>query len=272
MTRRHVRFSGLAGIALAMVSVPTDALQDAPTTGEDAGIAQTIARHDLNGTIVIASMSSNQRFIHNGLRAAREFSPASTFKILNTLIALEEGVANNKDELFIWDGRQYSIEAWNRNHSLRSAFRVSCVWCYQSLARKIGVEQYKNYLTLSEYGNLDSSLKVTEFWLDGSLSISAVEQVDFMKRVVSREPPFTDPAYETLRSIMHMETTDTYSLYFKTGWTGSQSSPPIGWIVGYVEARNDRWVFALNIDAENVSKMSLLPGVIKDILRRKGIV
>ena len=272
MTRRHVRFSGLAGIALAMVSVSTDALQDAPTTGEDTGIAQTIARHDLNGTIVIASMSSNQRFIHNGLRAARKFSPASTFKILNTLIALEEGVANNKDELFIWDGRQYSVEAWNRNHSLRSAFRVSCVWCYQSLARKIGVEQYRNYLTLSEYGNLDSSLKVTEFWLDGSLSISAVGQVDFMKRVVNRELPFADPAYETLRSIMLMEATASHNLHFKTGWTGSQSSPPIGWIVGYVVTRDDSWVFALNIDAENVSKMSLLPGVIKDILRKKGIV
>ena len=272
MTRCHARFSGLAGIALAMVSVPTDALQDAPTTGEDAGIAQIFARHDLNGTIVIASMSSNQRFIHNGLRAARKFSPASTFKILNTLIALEEGVANNKDELFIWDGRQYSIETWNRNHSLRSAFRVSCVWCYQSLAQKLSVEQYRNYLTLSEYGNLDSRFKVTEFWLDGSLSISAVEQVDFMKRVLNRELPFTDPAYETLRSIMLMEATTNYNLHFKTGWTGSQSSPPIGWIVGYVETRNDHWVFALNIDAEDVSRMSLLPAIIKDILRMKGIV
>ena len=71
MTRRHARFSGLVGIALAMMSVPTDALQDAPTTGEDAGIAQIFARHDLNGTIVIVSMSSNQRFIHNDPRAAR---------------------------------------------------------------------------------------------------------------------------------------------------------------------------------------------------------
>ena len=272
MTSRHARFIGLAGFALAMVSVPTDALQDALAPGEDAGIAQIFAQHDLNGTIVIASTSSNQRFIHNDPRATREFSPASTFKILNTLIALEEGVANNKDEMFIWDGAQHSIKVWNRNHSLRSAFRVSCVWCYQSLARKIGVEQYRNYLTLSEYGNLDSSLKVTEFWLDGSLSISAVEQVDFMTRVVNRELPFTGPTYDALHSMMLMETTTSHNLHLKTGWTGSQSSPPVGWIVGYVQTRDDSWVFALNVDVEKVSKMSLLPGVIKDIFRKKGIV
>ena len=71
---------------------------------------------------------------------------------------------------------------------------------------------------------------------------------------------------------MLIEATASHNLHFKTGWTGSQASPPIGWIVGYVVTRDDSWVFALNIDAENVSKMSLLPGVIKDILRKKGIV
>ena len=267
MTRRHACFSGLAGIALAMVSVPTDALQNAPTPGEDAGIAQIFAQHDLNGTIVLASTSSNQRFIHNAPRATREFSPASTFKIMNTLIALEEGVANNKDEMFIWDGAQHSIQTWNRNHSLKSAFRVSCVWCYQLLAKKIGAKQYKHYLTLSEYGDLDNNFSSTEFWLEGSLRISAVDQVGFIRQVIERSSPFSDSSYEELRNIMLMEETANYKLRFKTGWNGS-----IGWIVGYVQTRDDSWVFALNGDVEKVSKMSLLPGVIKDIFREKGIV
>jgi beta-lactamase class D len=233
----------------------------------DPTIGQVFSKYKLIGTIVISSIESNQSFTHNKPRAVTSYSPASTFKILNSLIALEENVANNKDELFIWDGTSRSVESWNQNHTLKSAFMASCVWCYQTLAEKIGPERYRKHLTAARFGSLDDSFNLTEFWLDGSLRISAVGQVDFMKRLIRRSLSYSATSYEELRNVMLREETSSFQLRAKTGWTGS-----IGWFVGYVETSDDTWIFALNADVEDLNLMVLLPDITKEILQTKGII
>jgi bla regulator protein BlaR1 len=99
-------------------------------------------------------------------------TPCSTFKIANTLIALETGVASGPDFRLKWDGTHHQIEVWNRDHSLRSAFSVSCVWYFQELARRVGLEPYQKFLPAIGYGNADVSGGLTQFWLQTSLEIS----------------------------------------------------------------------------------------------------
>ncbi|OIO70899.1 MAG: hypothetical protein AUJ57_07835 [Zetaproteobacteria bacterium CG1_02_53_45] len=96
--------------------------------------------------MVISSLKSGQTFIHNDARAKQRFSPASTFKVMNTLIAVEEKTIAGKDDVFKWDGHVYELSNWNHDQILASAFRVSCVWCYQALAARIGAEKYRAYL------------------------------------------------------------------------------------------------------------------------------
>ncbi len=238
-----------------------------PAMLDEPSMDQVFSKYELTGTIVISSIESNQSFTLNEPRAVTSYSPASTFKILNSLIALEENVANNKDELFDWDGTPRSVESWNQNHTLKSAFMTSCVWCYQSLAEKIGPERYRKHLHAARFGSLNDSFNVTEFWLDGSLRISAAGQVDFMKRLIRRSLSYSAMAYEELRDVMLREETGSYQLRAKTGWTGS-----IGWFVGYVETSDDTWVFALNADVEDINLMMLLPDITKEILHTKGII
>ena len=233
----------------------------------DPSIGQVFSKYELTGTIVISSIESNQSFTQNKPRAVTSYSPASTFKIFNSLIALEENLANNKDELFVWDGTPRSIESWNQNHTLKSAFMASCVWCYQSLAEKIGPERYRKHLTTAGFGSLGDSFNVTEFWLDGSLKISAEEQVDFMKHLIRRSLSYSATSYEELEDVMLREATGSYQLRAKTGWTGS-----IGWFVGYVETSDDTWVFALNADVMDINLMLILPDITKEILKAKGII
>ena len=240
---------------------------DFPAMFGDPSIGQVFSKHELSGTIVISSIESNQSFTHNKPRAVTSYSPASTFKIFNSLIALEENLANNKDELFVWDGTARSIESWNQNHTLKSAFMASCVWCYQSLAEKIGPERYRKHLTTAGFGSLDDSFNVTEFWLDDSLKISAAGQVDFMKRLIRRSLSYSATSYEELEDVMLREATGSYQLRAKTGWTGS-----IGWFVGYVETSDDTWVFALNADVMDINLMLILPDITKEILKAKGII
>jgi len=109
---------------------------------EDPEIASLFSEAGVEGTIVIENLDGNERYVHNATRSAQRFPSASTFKIFNTLIALEEGALSGLDEVIRWDGRIHDFPDWNRDHTIKSAYAVSCVWCYQELARRIGGERY----------------------------------------------------------------------------------------------------------------------------------
>ena len=165
----------------------------------DAVLAELFARKNIEGTLVLSSLQSEQTFVHNDERSNRRFAVASTFKILHSLIALEEKVATGKDHVIRWNGKRHEFSDWNRDQTLESAFRVSCVWYYQELARRTGAEKYRDWLKRSGYGKLREPFETTTFWLDGSLEISASEQADFLRKVYLRKLPFSDSSYTTLR-------------------------------------------------------------------------
>lgn len=240
-------------------------------SAEDVAISTIFSENGVDGTIVISSLNSTQTFIHNYARAKRRFSPASTFKIMNTLISIEEKAISGPDDAFKWDGHIYDLPNWNHDQTLTTAFKVSCVWCYQELALRIGEERYRSALEQSDYGELQSHFGITTFWLDGSLQISALGQVHFLKNVVQRRLPFNKAAYDTLRQVMLMEETPAYSLWAKTGWA-TKVKPQVGWYVGYVETSKDTWVFALNMEIHDEKDLPLRQELVLAALRSKGIL
>ena len=242
-----------------------------PLLAEDAQIAELLAREKLQGTMVISALYGGQTYIHNAPRAAQRFPAASTFKIPNSLIALQLGVVDSQSAPFRWDGTPYSIANWNQDQTLESAFRVSCVWCYQQLARKVGKAAYRDWLPRIGYGELREPFTLSTFWLDGSLTISALEQVVFLKQVYRRQLPFSAASYDTLRTIMRSEQTADFTLYAKTGLAGGRQ-PKIGWYVGYVETLDDVWFFATNLDINDDLALPLRLSVTHAALRSKGVL
>lgn len=242
-----------------------------PALAEDAALADIFARQGMSGTMVISSLHTGKTFIHNDSRANQRYSTASTFKILNTLIALEEKVLADKNDLLKWDGTIHEYPDWNHDQTLESAFKVSCVWCYQEIARRVGAGKYRQYLQHSAYGTLREPFSETEFWLDGSLQISAMEQVDFLKRLYQRTLPFTPSSYEALSQIMLVEETPTYTIRAKTGWA-TRMAPQTGWYVGYVETAGDIWFFVMNIDIGSAKDLPLRQQLTRAALRAKGII
>ena len=238
---------------------------------EDQVLAGLFSQHGMKGTIVISSLNNEKTFIYNEPRANLKFSTASTFKILNTLISLEEKAISGKDDVLKWDGHIYDFPDWNHDQTLESAFKVSCVWCFQELARRVGTAKYKHHLARSAYGELHKSFNETTFWLDGSLKISAVEQVEFLKKVYRRSLPFKDSSYNSLRQFMLVEKNSEYSLLAKTGWA-TKASPPVGWYVGYVETRKGTWFFAMNMDTPDQSALPLRQKITREALGAKGII
>lgn len=238
---------------------------------EDQDIATLFSKEGVDGTVVISSLDGSREFIHNDARASQRLAVASTFKILNSLIALEEGAISGKDEVLVWDGVKYDFPDWNQNHTLASAFKVSCVWCFQELARRVGPEKYRAYIQKIQYGELREPFEGVTFWLDGSLTISAKEQINFLRRVLRREFAFRASSYDTLREIMLVESTPMYTMRAKTGWA-LRVTPQVGWYVGYVETANEVWLFATNIAVRSEKDLPLRQQLTRASLQGKGII
>ena len=199
----------------------------------DKEVEEVFKKYKVEGTIVIESLNKKKINIYNDKRASELFSPASTFKIPHSLIALNEGIVK-KDSVIVWDKKIREYESWNKDQILLTAFKSSCVWCYQEFASKIGVEKYKKYLKELNYGNKKIGDDVTRFWLDESLEITTFEQIKFLKRFYTNNLPFKIEDINLLKEIMIDEKNENYTIRAKTGWEGRY-----GWYVGYVETKDD---------------------------------
>jgi beta-lactamase class D len=187
-------------------------------------------------------------------RCQQGFLPASTYKIINSLIGLETGILTDENTVMKWDGVKRGNENWNRDNTLRTAFQVSCVPCYQDLARTIGLQRMRSFVEKANYGHMDIRPdNLDTFWLMGNSRISQQEEIEFLRRVyLGKDTPFSERSRAILKNIMLIEDKPTYKLYGKTGWASAPDSvtvktPDIGWFVGYVEKDDDVYFFATNV-------------------------
>ena len=207
----------------------------------DDGTVGTFVGYKTDDYLVIASDTD---------RSGEAMLPASTFKIPNSLIALETGVVGDPDkDIFKWDGVVRSIEAWNRDHTMRSAIAASAVPVYQEIARRIGAERMQKYVDLFEYGNRDIGGGIDQFWLTGNLRIDPIQQIDFVDRLRRGVLPVSKRSQELVRDILSVTKSGDAVIHAKTGLLGAEvGKPSLGWLVGWAEKGPASTVFALNLD------------------------
>lgn len=225
----------------------------------------------LDGTFLLKKNNSDTLLVFNSKRSTKSYLPASTFKILNSLIFLETKVIKDENEIIKWDGVKRFYDKWNMDHSLSSAIKVSCVWFYQELARRVGEERIQYYLDTIKYGNSKIGSDVDKFWLEGKLRISAYEQIQFLKKFLNSTLPFSGKNIDIVKNIMIIDSNDNYKLYAKTGWT-ARIAKQIGWYVGFVENNDQTWIFAMNIDINESEDAKYREELTRKILIHEGII
>ncbi len=196
--------------------------------------------------------------------------PASTFKITNSIIALETGVVESDSTLFEWDGEPRSMEVWEQDMIFRQAFHRSCVPCYQEVARKVGVARMQNHLQKFDYGQMvvDSS-SLDRFWLEGDSKISQFQQIDFLQRFYEAELPISPRTHQIMRRMIVIEQNEDYQLSGKTGWAIREGNN-VGWFVGFLEKENKVYYFATRIEPREAFNMDLFP-VIRSQITMKAL-
>ena len=238
---------------------------------EIAGAADLFAKHGITGTFVLLDPTTDTLHVSNAARAKERFTPASTFKIANSLIGLHVGAVKNIDEVLPYGGKPQRLKQWEQDMNLRDAIKHSNVPVYQELARRIGLERMRENVRAIGYGNMEIGNVVDRFWLDGPLAISAVEQVEFLHRMLAGKLPVDGEAARAVQEITELESTDSYALYGKTGWYWPDEGQQIGWWVGWIERDGKHYPFALNIDInkeEDATKRIPIARECLEILRR----
>jgi beta-lactamase class D len=215
---------------------------------------------DTVSAFVLYDSKRDQYMRYNEARCRQRFSPKSTFKIPNSLIGLETGVIRDAEFVIPWNRQKYPPQDnwnqepfahWAQDHTLRSAIKYSVVWYYRELALRVGQQKMKQYVARFNYGNKAVSGRIDNFWLDGSLRISANEQIDFLKAFYRGQLPVSSRTTEVVKDILELEKTPTYKLSAKTGGGSISEGVYIGWFVGYVETKENVYFFATNIEGTN---------------------
>ncbi|MBF0410918.1 MAG: class D beta-lactamase [Candidatus Riflebacteria bacterium] len=212
------------------------------------------------GTCVFIDCSTGKKIIFNPEAASIPLPPCSTFKIWNALLGFESGIISSPDELFWkWDGQTYSISDWNKDLTLKEAFKASCVPAFKNLARNIGSDKMKKWLEKIHYGDRDISSGIDNFWLPTvwkkSILISALEQAELITKLVTGKIPCSEKSGNLLKEIMLVKCTDRGTFYGKTGTASEfngRGGYNLGWFVGYVKTNNNTYSFACLIKGENL--------------------
>jgi beta-lactamase class D len=240
---------------------------------------------DHAGGFSVYSFKTDSYIQYNIEHCKKRLSPCSTFKIPNSLIGLETGIAPDSGFIIKYDSVLHPRDAdmlntepfkyWFQDLSLKKAYKYSCVWYYQELARRIGHVRMERYVNLLDYGNKDISSGDDSFWLCGSIQISINEQIEFLKKLyLHRLNGFSDKSINTVIGIMLYESTPLYKLYGKTGGGACFGGKFLVWYVGFVETDAGTSVFAMNIivDSFDELKSNFRIELTKNVLRKLKII
>jgi len=240
---------------------------------EDKNLTKYFDENKVEGCFALMDNGTGQFTVHNlGRYRDSSYLPASTFKIVNSLIGLQTGKVSGDSMVIKWDGVQRGNEEWNRDLSMYQAFRVSSVPYYQEVARRIGKDTMQFWLDSLHYGTQKIKSAIDTFWLDNSLKITPDEQLGLVKRLYFDQLPFFKSYQEMVKKAMLFENNANYRLAYKTGWGSTEKGHPLGWVVGWIEENQHPFFFVLNIESgdKNFDMKPVRIKMLKDILKYMG--
>ena len=212
--------------------------------------------NDYDFSMLVYDLGQNNYLYYNDSLINKNYTPASTFKIVNTIIGLENGIIDSANYLMKWDGIKRENTKWNADQTLGEAFRNSTIWYFQRLAKQIGQRKMQAGLELLNYGNKTIGDSIDQFWLDGTLKISMQDQVGFLTNIIKRKYKLKANTYDCLFQIMKYNLSYQYVVYCKSGW-GQDNGQDVAWLVGMLIKNGKQYAFATLITTNDYKKMDL---------------
>lgn len=244
----------------------------------DDSLKKYFDENKVDGCFTMLDNATGEITVYNMKLDTMRFSPASTFKIVNSLIGLQTGVILDENMQIKWDGKTRfypngdTATGWNKDMNMTEAFKASAVPYYQEVARRIGKDSMQQWIDSIGYGNKNIGGPVDSFWLNGKLKISPDEQLGLVKRLYFDQLPFRKSVHQQVKDVMLQENNTAYKLSYKTGWGFGEDGNALGWMTGWIEENNHVYFFVtfIKAPAREIDMQTVRMNITRAILKQYG--
>ena len=206
---------------------------------------------EYEGSFVLYDLENDTWSIHDMEHATLRVAPNSTYKIYDALFGLEEDIITPENSFISWNGESYPFEAWNADQTLQSAMNSSVNWYFESVDEQLGAANISNYIEEIGYGNENISGDFSTYWMESSLKISPIEQVELLTRLQNNSFSFAPENINAVKDSICLSSSDAGTFYGKTGTGRVDGQDVNGWFIGFVETADHTYFFATNIGADS---------------------
>lgn len=218
------------------------------------------------GSFVLYDSENESWSIYDIEHATMRISPDSTYKIYDALLGLEAGVITPENSLLVWDKKVYPFDEWNANQNLHSAMQSSVNWYFQTIDTTLGLPAIKDFVQKIGYGNESINNNLSAYWIENSLKISPVEQVELLQKLYENSFDFAPENIQAVKDSIRLTSSSGGTLYGKTGTGRVDNQDVNGWFIGYVESSERTCFFAANIQAAESATGSTASNITLSIL------
>ena len=201
-----------------------------------------------DGCAVVYHLNTGLYTVYNKPEVTRRVPPCSTYKIYSALNALELRIITPEENTLFWDGTLYGFDAWNQDHTLNSAMRVSVNWYFEALDQAAGMAQTEAFFREIGYGDGNLRNDPDSYWNGSGVRISALEQVELLAKLYRNDFGFADKNIAAVKDSMAL---NEEGLYGKTGTGRLDGKNIAGWFIGFAEKPDNTYLFAVYLSSEN---------------------
>lgn len=248
---------------------------------QDDSLGKYFSENKVEGCFAIMDNATGKFTVYNlGRYRDSSYLPASTFKIVNSLVGLQTGKIVSDSMIIRWDSVKRWNEDWNKDLTMYEAFRVSSLPYYQEVARRIGHDTMQLWLDSLKYGAQYDTQKVVirgavdSFWINNHIKVTPDQQLGLVKKLYFDQLPFFKTYQEMVKRAMLFENNTNYRLGYKTGMGFRENGNLLGWVVGWIEENGHPYFFVLNMETpdKDAEMRNIRMKVLKDILKQLGFL
>uniref|UniRef100_UPI00402A7FB6 BlaR1 family beta-lactam sensor/signal transducer n=1 Tax=Thomasclavelia ramosa TaxID=1547 RepID=UPI00402A7FB6 len=204
------------------------------------------------GAFVLYDSNKDNYLIYNETLSRTRFAPNSTYKIIDALMHLEYNTISIDDNYIEWDDVKQPFDVWNQGQTLKTALWNSVNWYFQTIDQHIDKKSIAEFLSHMNYGNENITSSINSYWLESTLKISPIEQVNVLRNLDSNLYGLDKKNVEYIKESLLIQESDLFKIYGKTG-TGNVNGKLVnGWFIGSIQLQDNKLYFATYIkDGKN---------------------